>query len=174
MTAARKKLGIIFALAMAGPWTGVAESIFQVTNFANLSYYEGFSGTVGVTPVWPAEMGWQGDQIDIAFDLPAGVPPDARHYRFRIIVTQHFTQSFDLTVWAGPSLGELTQFHTEFMDLPRAYAATIPLSALTPGQTNYIRIKGFGVQVGPGEPAGILWNKWLLTRTDAPGDLTTF
>lgn len=170
-------LSAALALVLWGPWVGVGATVFQVTNFADppwsITYYDGFSGTVGVTSVWPAEMGWEGDQIDIAFDLPTGVPPDARHYRFRIIVTQHFTQSFDLTVWAGPSLGELTQFHAEYMDSARAYAATIPLSGLTPGQTNYIRIKGLGVQVGPGQPSGIQWNKWILTRTDAPGDIET-
>lgn len=171
----RRAVGAAFVVALWGAWGGSGAPVFQVTSFANppwsLTYYDGFSGTVGVTPVWPAEMGWQGDQIDIAFELPADVPPDARHYRFRIIVTHHFTQSFDLVVRAGPSLDQLTPCHTEYVDSARVYAATIPLSALTPGQTNYLRIQGVGVQVGEGQPSGIRWNRWTLSRTDSPGDV---
>jgi hypothetical protein len=167
-------------LLLGGLWcssTVVAATIFEVTNFASppwsLTYYTGFTGTVGSTPVWPAEMGWEGDQIDLAFDLPANVPPEARHYRFRIIITQHFTQSFDLTIHAGPSQADLVQVHTEFVDSARAYVATIPLERFTPGQANWIRIKGVGVQVGEGQPPGIQWNKWLLTRVDLADELDT-
>src|SRR6185436_8615059 len=39
------------------------------------------------------------------------------------------------------------------------------------GQTNWIRIQGIGVQVGGGQPAGIQWSRWLLTRTDTIFDL---
>jgi hypothetical protein len=168
--------GVYVALGIGlGPTVGFGATIFEVANFADppwsLTYYTGFSGIVGVTPVWPGEMGWQGDQIDIAFELPAGLPPEARHYRFRIAVTHRFTQSFDLTVWAGSSLADLVQVHSEFVDSPRAYAATIPRERFTPGQTNWLRIKGIGVQVGPGQPPGIQWNRWVLRRVDTPDEL---
>jgi hypothetical protein len=163
--------------ALAPLGTATAASVFEVTNFAvpawSLEYPAGFSGTVGVTSPWPAEMGWQGDTIDVAFSLPAGVPPDAVQYRFRIHVNQRFSQSFDLVVLAGPSLGELVEVHREFVDTARIYAATIPLERFTPGQTNYIRIHGEGVAVGAGQPSGIQWNKWALTRTDLPGGFST-
>lgn len=168
--------GLWVALCVgAGPGAGFAETIFEITDFADwsLTYYSGFSGTVGVTTLWPGEMGWQGDQIDIAFDLPASVPPDARHYRFRIIITHHFIQSFDLTIHAGSSPDDLVQAHSEYVDSARAYVATIPRERFTPDQTNWIRIKGIGVQVGEGEPAGIRWNRWLLTRVDLADDLDT-
>ncbi|MFQ5807149.1 MAG: hypothetical protein ACE5I3_11940 [Phycisphaerae bacterium] len=159
------------------PRASFAATIFEITNFADppwsLTYFSGFSGTVGVTEIWPAEMGWQGDQIDIAFELPVGIPSEALHYRFKIIVTHHFDQSFDLTIRAGSSPDDLVQVHSEFVDSPRAYAATIPLERLTPGQTNWIRIKGIGVQVGEGEPPGVRWNRWMLTRTDSTEDLDT-
>ncbi len=159
------------ALVLPGVYAGTP--VFDVTQFAqppySLTYYQGFSGTVGQTTVWPAEMGWEGDRIDIAFALPPNVPPAALNYRFRIVISQHFTQSFDLAVLAGPSLAGLSEVHREFVDSARVYAATIPLQLLTPGQTNYIRIQGIGVQVGPGQPSGIQWIRWLLTRTDAPG-----
>ena len=146
-------------------------TIFDVTQFAqpawSLSYFNGFSGTVGQTPTWPAEMGWEGDQIDIAFTAP-NPPSSALEYRFRIVITQHFAQSFDLAVLAGPSLGALVEVHREFVDSARVYAATIPLGRFAPGQTNYIRIKGYGVQVGQGQPSGIQWSRWLLSRTDVP------
>jgi len=147
-------------------------TIFQVEDFADppwsLTYYSGFAGTVGQTEIWPAEMGWQGDRIDIAFELPADVPPAALHYRFRIIVTQQFDQTFDLVLYAGPALETLVAVHSEFVDSARAYVATIPLERFSPGQTNWIRIQGVGVQVGPGRPPGIQWSRWLLTRTDWP------
>ena len=147
-----------------------AATIFQVTNFASpawsVKYFAGFSGTVGVTSPWPAEMGWEGDQIDIAFPLDPNIPASALQYRFRIVITQHFTQSFNVTVWAGPSLADLVAVETEYVDTARVLVATIPLARFTPGQTNYIRIQGTGVLVGDGQPSGIQWNKWLLTRVD--------
>lgn len=166
-------LGVCLAFGLGTFSAGGTTAIFDVTNFGDwsLTYFTGFSGTVGVTTAWPSEMGWQGDQIDIAFDLPAGVPADARQYRFRIIVSQHFTQSFDLVVYAGPTLANLEPVHSEYMDTARAYAATIPVTRFVPGQTNYIRIKGSGVQVGNGQPPGIRWVKWALTRTDFATDL---
>lgn len=171
----RPLLATLFAVSAVIPAS--AATIFEVTNFANppwsLTYFEGFSGTVGVTSVWPAEMGWEGDQIDVAFDLPASVPPEARFYRFRIVTPYHFTQSFDLTLHAGPSLAELVQVHVEYMDSARVYVAKIPLDRFTPGQTNYIRMKGVDVLVGSGQPSGIRWSKWLLTRTDSSDDPQT-
>jgi hypothetical protein len=147
-----------------------AATVFQVTQFADppwsLTYYTGFSGTVGSTNPWPAEMGWQGDHIDVAFALGAGVPANAQHYRFRMLIKDHFTQSFDLQILAGPSLNDLVAVHTEYVDTARVLAATIPLDRFTPGTTNYIRIQGIGVQVGNGQPSGIQWSKWTLTRTD--------
>ncbi len=167
----RASLGL--CLASASP--GLAATIFEVGSFANpswsLTYYTGFSGTVGVTSVWPAEMGWQGDRIDVAFTLPPNPPANASHYRFRILVTQHFSQSFDLALSAGPTLNELQSVHAEYVDSARAYVATIPLSRFSPGQTNYLRIQGNGVQVGNGQPSGIQWNKWRLTRVDLADSL---
>ncbi len=152
-------------------------TLFQVTNFANpawsLTYYSGFSGTVGVTATWPGEMGWQGDRIDVQFSLSASVPPNARSYRFRMVVPYHFDQSFDLEIYAGPSLANLTLVHGEYMDSARAYVATIPLDALVPGQSNFIRIQGQGVDVGAGNPSGIQWSKWMLTRTETEADEDT-
>ncbi|MCG3125715.1 MAG: hypothetical protein CHACPFDD_00541 [Phycisphaerae bacterium] len=154
-----------------------ATDIFQITSFADppwsLTYETGFSGTVGTTAVWPAEMGWQGDQIDVAFDLPAGVPTNAVHYRFRMTINQRFSQSFDLVVSAGASLAELAEVHREFVDTARVFAATIPLDRFAAGQTNYIRIRGEGVLVGVGQPSGIQWNRWRLSRTDLPTGFTS-
>jgi hypothetical protein len=172
--AALAELGFVLCssvVAAAGP----PATIFQVTSFANppysIQHFDGFSGTVGVTTTWPAEMGREGGQIDIAFNLPAGVPAAAQQYRFRIVITQHFTQSFDLAVLAGPSQTDLVEVHREYVDSPRACVATIPLARFTPGQTNWIRIQGIGVQIGNGQPSGIRWSKWLLTRTDWAGGL---
>lgn len=161
--------GLIASLA-AGFEPAPATTVFDVTSFADppwsLTYYEGFTGTVGVTTVWPREMGWQGDQIDVQFNLPAEVPPAAKHYRFRIVVSYRYVQSFDLQVYAGPSLAELEPVQSEYMDSPRVVVATIPLDRFTPGQMNWIRIKGVGVQVGDGQPAGIRWSRWRLSRVD--------
>ncbi len=166
--------GICTLLSLgAGPPLSGADDIFVVTDFASppwaIEYPDGFVGTVGTTPTWPGEMGWEGDQIDIAFDLPANVPADTLHYRFRIVISLHMEQTFDLTLWAGPTLGELEQVHSEFVDSARVYAATIPLDRFTPGQTNWIRIKGVGVQVGEGLPTGIQWSRWSLSRTVVSG-----
>lgn len=171
----------IVALALIGciAATSVAGTpIFTITNFASppssLTYFSGFTGTDGVTATWPAEMGWQGDRIDIAFNCPASPPPTARHYRFRMIVTQQFTQAFDVAVLAGPSLADLVEVKSEFVDTPRVLVATIPLNRFVPGQVNYVRMQGTGVAVGNGQPAGIQWNRWLLSRTDTVEDLDTF
>jgi hypothetical protein len=168
----RLLVGVCAALCIAGhPAAGLATPVFDVTEFDPLlPYYSGFTGLVGTTEVWPGEMGWQGDRIDIAFELP-GVPPEALHYRFRMVITHHFTQSFDVTIHAGPSLDELVQAHTEFVDSPRVLAATVPLERFTPGQVNWIRIQGVGVQVGQGEPPGIQWSRWSLTRVDTADGL---
>lgn len=164
-------LGLALLTAALAP---AGTSIFQVTNFANppssLTYFSGFSGTVGSTPAWPAEMGWQGDTIDLAFNLPAGLPAGAEHYRFRIVITQRFIQQFTLKILAGPTPASMTEQKAEYIDSARVLAATIPLSRFTPGQTNYIRIQGVGVAVGNGQPAGIQWSRWQLTRTDLPLD----
>jgi hypothetical protein len=169
-------IGLVTGLAL-GSLPAPAATIFEVTNFADppwsLTYYNGFSGTVGVTPVWPGEMGWQGDQIDIAFPLDAFVPTEAQHYRFRVTINYHYTQSFDLTIHAGPTLADLMPVHTEYIDSPRSLAVTIPLDRFTPGQTNWIRLKGTGVQVGAGQAPGIRWNRWRLTRLDVAEDLAT-
>jgi len=160
--------------------TGLARAadpatIFQITSFANppwsLPYQGGFSGTVGTTATWPAEMGWQGDRIDLALPLDPPVPANALQYRFRMAITQHYTQSFTIHIYAGPSLADLALVHSEYVDSARLLAATIPAARFTPGQTNYIRIQGVGVQVGDGQPSGIQWTKWLLTRTDLSTDL---
>lgn len=173
--ARRSRALLLLALGCGALDVSAGTPVFQVTNFANppysLTYYEGFTGTVGVTSVWPAEMGWQGDRIDLEFNLPAGVPPEASHYLFKILVWQHFTQSFDLTVSAGPTLADLEPVHVEYVDSTRVYTAAIPLARFTPGQMNWIRIQGDGVLVGPGQPSGIQWRRWALTRTDWAEDI---
>ncbi len=169
-------LGLAWVIG-AGSVNSSAAVIFDVADFASpswsLTYYSGFSGIVGTTAEWPGELGWQGNQIDIAFELPADVPPEASHYRFRIVIVQHFTQTFDLVVRAGPSPADLVPVHAEFMDSARVLAATIPLDRFTPGETNWIQIEGLGVQVGEGEAPGIHWVRWLLTRVDVADDLDT-
>ena len=169
----RWTLGVVLVGILA-PNVSHAETIFDVTDFADppwlLTYYDGFTGTVGTTPQWPAEMGWQGSKIDIAFELPES-PPDAVLYRFRIVIPAHYTQSFDLTVEAGPALDQLVSVHMEYVDTARVFIATIPLDRFTPGQTNWLRIQGAGVTVGEGEPPGIRWTRWLLRRVDGTGDL---
>lgn len=171
---------VIAALAIwvAGAWTAAATGgteLFQITSFANppssLTYFEGFSGVVGSTGTWPSEMGWQGDRIDIGFFLPAEVPAIARNYRFRMVITHRFVQTFDVAVLAGPSLTELVEVRREFADTPRVLTVTIPLEQFTPGQVNWIRLQGIGVSVGNGQPAGIRWNRWALSRTDSTLDL---
>lgn len=154
--------GVIATQSLAAPAT-----IFQVTSFADSPYLSGFVGTVGVTTTWPAEMGWQGDTIDIGFNLSAAPPPTARHYRFRIVINSHFDQSFDIAILAGSSLASLVRVHSEYVGTARVLVATVPLDRFVVGQTNWIRIKGMGVQVGGGKPAGVQWSRWLLTRTDA-------
>lgn len=147
-------------------------TIFDVSSFSNsISYETGFSGTIGTTATWPAEMGWQGDRIDIAFTLPSAPPTTARNYRLRIVTPLKFTQTFDATVLGGPTLDSLTTFTTETLDTARVLSATIPVDAFVFGQTNYIRIQGAGVAVGAGQPAGVQWTRWLLTRTDTAEDL---
>jgi hypothetical protein len=174
--ATRGAVAWCLALVATGDALG-ATTIFQVTNFASppwsLTYYSGFSGTVGTTSPWPAEMGWEGDRIDVAFNLPAGVPSNAAHYRFRMVINQRFAQAFELQILAGPAMDLLELVHSEFVDTARVLAATIPLERFTAGQTNYIRIQGVGVLVGSGQPAGIQWNRWLLTRTDLPSGFAT-
>ncbi len=162
---------------LAGHSIAAPATMFQVTSFASpaaVEYPAGFSGTVGATASWPSEMGWQGDRIDIAFTLPSAPPPNVQHYRFRIAITQQFTQAFELAIEAGPSIAGLQEVHREFVDTARVYVATIPAARFTFGQTNYIRVRGYGVQVGQGQPAGIQWNKWTLTRTDFAGTADAF
>lgn len=160
------------AIGVTGGASAAPQTLFEITNFAipasSLTYFTGFSGTVGVTNPWPAEMGWQGDRIDIAFNLASPPPGNAAHYRFRVVVTTQLTQQFDLTVLAGPALDQLSPVHTEYMDTARVYSATIPLDHFVVGQTNYIRMQGAAVQVGNGQPSGIRWTRWTLTRTDPP------
>ncbi len=160
---------MILGLLAASTAGARAATIFDLTNFADppwsLTYYDGFSGTVGQTSVWPSEMGWQGREILIAFALPAA-PPQATAYRFRIVVTQRFAQSFDVAIDAGPQPDALVEVHREFVDRAGVIAATIPLDRFTPGQTNYLRIRGDGALVGPGQPAGIHWTRWRLSRID--------
>ena len=145
------------------------ETIFDLTDFANppwsLEYYEGFSGVIGSTSPWPAEMGWEGDTIDIAFDLPVE-PSDAAFYRFRMVIWQHFEQSFEVQILAGASVGAMQVVGGAYVDRPRVLVVTIPVGVFVGGQTNHLRIAGIGVEVGPGSPSGIRWSRWLLTRTD--------
>ncbi len=161
---------VMLAALLAVGSAGAVTSIFQVTNFASpawsLTYFDGFSGTVGVTTSWPAEMGWQGDRVDIAFNLPASPPPTARHYRFRIVISDKFTQTINLRVLAGPSLSDLVAVKTELIETARVLTATIPLDRFVPGQLNYLRIQGTNVLVGNGQPAGLAWKRWQLTRTE--------
>lgn len=163
----RSRLITLAIVLIAIPAAPAVTTIFQITSFSNQSYPGGFSGTVGATTAWPSEMGWQGDRIDIAFACPAA-PATARQYRFRILVAQHFTQTFDVAVLAGPDLDDLVEVQREFVDSQRYLIATIPAERFTPGQTNYLRIQGDGVAVGAGNPPGIAWSRWLLTRTDFP------
>ncbi len=169
---------LTLALAALGYERLPAATIFDVggASFANppwsLTYFAGFAGTVGVTPVWPSEMGWQGDRVDISFPLPAGVPSTARHYRLRIVVANRFTQSIVLTVLAGASVADLQPIASEPLDTARVVIATIPLDRFQPGQTNVIRLQGVGVAVGAGQPSGVGWTRWALTRTDTSSDFS--
>ncbi|MBL8877563.1 MAG: hypothetical protein JNG88_00460 [Phycisphaerales bacterium] len=147
-------------------------TIFQIANFSTpLAYPDGFTGIVGVTAPWPGEMGWQGDRIDIRFDLPANVPAEAREYRFRVILADRFIQLFSIRILAGAALDDLTPVAEEFIESARVLTATIPLDRFTPGQTNWIRIQGVGVATGAGQPPGVRWTRWMLTRTDATHSL---
>lgn len=169
---ARRTRGALFAAVAviflaAAAQAGVVP-IFQIANFSTpLAYPNGFTGTAGVTAPWPAEMGWQGDRIDIAFSLAANVPADAREYRFRIVIAEQFTQLFSIQILAGPTLEQLEAVEQEPTDTPRVLTATIPLDRFIPGQTNWIRIQGIGVQTGTGQPPGIRWTRWILSRTDS-------
>lgn len=158
--------GLLAPRLAAAPMT-----IFQVSSFADLDYPAGFVGAVGTTPSWPAEMGRQGDTIDLAFHLSATPPPTARHYRFRMVIHSHFDQSFNLAILAGPSPSALVEVHTEFINGARVLAATIPPDRFVVGQTNWIRVQGRGVQVGNDQPQGVRWSRWRLTRTDAIFDV---
>lgn len=123
----------------------------------------GFTGTIGVTPVWPAEMGWQGDRVNILFDLPLNTPPNLLYYAFSIDVTHKFLQIFDVAVLAGSDTNSLGQYAL-FEDIadPGMLVALIPACAFVTGQTNVIRIQGIGVHVGFGEDEGIRWGSWSL------------
>ena len=171
MRAACRGLVLAALSNFVAPSPAAPATIFQITSFANppssLNYPSGFVGTVGVTTTWPAEMGWQGDTIDIGFILTAMPPATARHYRFRMVINSRFEQSFEVAILAGPSQSELVEVHSEFIETARVLAATIPIDRFVVGQTNWIRVQGIGVQVGGGQPAGVQWSRWLLTRTDA-------
>ncbi len=139
-------------------------SVFAVTEFANLTYHDSFSGQVGQTATWPGEMGWQGDRIDVGFivpELPAG-EAEPLHYRLSIQITQQFAQEFHLAVLVGADAADLEEVHREFIDSPRTYVALIPACQLTPGGQNLIRLQGVGVSVGFGEAPGVLWSNWSL------------
>lgn len=164
---------VLAILLACAPAAHAVTTIFQVTSFSNQPYAGGFSGIVGTTAVWPSEMGWQGDRIDIAFACPSA-PATARQYRFRILIAQQFTQEFDVAILAGPSLADLVEVEREYVDSQRMLIATIPADRFTPGQTNYLRIQGHGVAVGTGNPAGIAWTRWLLTRTDFADPVDAF
>lgn len=167
-----RRAALILALGAAAASPAQPVSIFDVSSFSpSIAYESGFSGTIGTTTTWPAEMGWQGERIDIAFTLASAPPPDARNYRFRIVAPLKFTQTFDISILAGAALDALAQATIEHVDSARVISATIPIDALLAGQTNYIRIQGVGVQVGGGQPPGVQWTRWLLTRTDAAADL---
>ncbi len=159
-----------FAIATARV-SAAPVTVFQVTSFTNLDYPNGFVGGVGVTAEWPAEMGRQGDTIDIGFLVSEPPPPTARHYRFRVVIPSHFEQSFALAILAGSSPASLVEARSEFINSARVLAATIPLDRFVAGQTNWIRVQGAGVKVGEGQPLGIQWSRWLLTRTDTALDL---
>jgi hypothetical protein len=167
----------MFAAALAcltSPTALRAESIFAVSDFADppwsLTYFSGFSGALGTTATWPAEMGWQGDRIDISFELPATFAAPPLDYRFEMTINARFTQLFAVAILAGPSEDELVQVHYEQVSSPRTLSALIPLSRLRPGRTNLIRIQGVGAAVGEGQPSGIQWNAWSLATTDGPVD----
>ncbi|MFO0839192.1 MAG: hypothetical protein U1D55_11795 [Phycisphaerae bacterium] len=166
---------VALLFASGGAPSEAGTSIFQVTSFANppfsLTYFTGFSGTVGQTVTWPAEMGWEGDRVDVAFALPTGTPTSAIHYRFRMVITQKFTQTFDVAILAGPSPTSLAEVTRETIGTARVLDAVIPLNSFVAGQTNYIRIQGVGVAVGAGQPSGIQWSRWSLTRTDVSGGI---
>ncbi len=166
---------MLLAMGLAARVTLAGTPLFTVSSFANppwsLTYAGGFAGTVGQTAVWPAEMGWQGDRIDLAFALPPGIPSSAVHYRFRMLLTQKFAQTFDIAILAGASTSDLVEVARETISSARVLDATIPLARFSPGQTNYIRIQGVGVAVGGGQPAGVQWSRWSLSRTDVPGGL---
>lgn len=141
-------------------------TIFQVSTFSDLEYPAGFSGVVGETAAWPSGMGRSGDTVHLGFNVPEDASGVARAYRFRAVVWDHVGQSFPVSVAAGPSLDALTQVHTEFVDSARVLAVTIPVDRFVAGQTNWIRLRGSGVQVGGDAAEGIRWTRWLLTRTD--------
>jgi hypothetical protein len=177
MSFRRLKRGAVLLAAglwlTAGAGAARAETIFDVQNFASppwsLTYFDGFSGDVATTATWPAEMGWQGDRIDIAFAVPETLPATARQYHLRMVINQRFAQTFELAVLAGPALDDLVEVHRETIDTARVLVATIPRERLVPGQTNYLRLQGHGVLVGNGQPSGIQWNRWRLVRLDLPG-----
>jgi hypothetical protein len=167
----RTWLAFAMYVGLGAQLSAAPATLMQVTSFADLDYGSGFTGEVGVTSEWPAEMGRQGDTIDVGFLLTEAPPATARHYRFRMVIGSHFDQSFPVSILAGPSRDELGTAHTEFVDSTRVLAATIPLGRFMVGQTNWVRIQGSGVEVGDGKPAGIQWTRWLLTRTDTALDL---
>jgi hypothetical protein len=160
-------LALVVPAALAQPQT-----IFEITNFSlpsqTIQYPDGFAGTVGATTTWPNEMGWQGDRIDIAFHLASAPPANAANYRLRIVMNAQYTQNFTMHVLAGPSPEALSEVKAEYIDTARVLSATIPVTSFAAGQTNYIRLQGTGVAVGTGQPAGVRWNRWTLTRTDPP------
>lgn len=171
----RTTLPILAAAAIAvAAAPARAETVFAINDFADppwsLTYFDGFSGSVGATATWPAEMGWQGERIDIAFDLPAGFTAPPLDYRFEMNITARFAQTFAVTISAGTNESDLVQVHYELVSSPRTLSALIPLSRLRQGRTNLIRIEGVGVLVGTGQPAGIQWNEWTLASTDGPPD----
>lgn len=177
-TARRATAAALVSSLLGGAAAPAATQIFQMTNFASppwsLTYFGGFSGAVGSTPTWPAEMGWQGDRVDIAFNLAQPPPASARNYRLRLVISDHYVQEFDLRVLAGSSLDDLQPVHAEFLDSARVYTATIPIERFVAGQTNYIRLEGDGVLVGDGQPSGVQWRRWTLTRTDYAQSLDEF
>ncbi len=149
----------------APPQPSVSHEILEIDSFAPVVYLSGFSADVGATAAWPAEMGWQGDTIDIGFTVPA-LDPDATHFTVAVDIDAQFAQVFDLVIEAGPNTGDLQEVTRQTVTDPTVIAGYFPICRLTSGQPAVLRLRGDGASTGFGQPAGLQFEAIRLFQSE--------
>ena len=141
--------------------------IFEIAAFANLTYLDGFVASAASPATWPSEMGWQGDTIEIRFNLSAE-DAGADQYEFTIDVVAVFDQVFSLSLETGSlgtPVGSGPIIDGGVVAGPGVWSVRIPGGCLQAGQNRFV-LRGDPVNVGFGQPPGILWDGWRLDAVD--------